>query len=623
MARRGAVRGAETNMAATSRLLRRRFVYWSAVALVWLAALLAMARVLGADGTGPADLVLLACFAGMLPWNVIGFCNAAVGFALLRFARDPVELALPAASVRANPPIRSRLAIVMPVHNENPARVVDHLERTVASLVATREPVDFEVFLLSDTQLPETAAAELAEFERWRARSDRSGRLHYRRRAENVDHKTGNIWEFLTSRGALFDLMLVLDADSIMTGDAIVRLARIMERQPRLGILQQLIVGLPNLSPFARIFQFGMRHGMRAYTIGSAWWQGDSGPYWGHNALIRIAPFMAHCRLPVLPGGPPLGGRMLSHDQAEAVLMRSAGWEVRVLPCEQGSFEENPPTLPDFAKRDLRWCQGNWQYLRFIGWPGIHAMGRLQLGLAILMYVSGPAWILFSLVAFGRASAARWLPPGGESLPGWLGVPALWEPWALLAATMTLVFAPKLAGVTHVLLSSRLRPSYGGGPRIALSSLLELLFSFSLAPILAVSQTIFALGLLGGRAVHWKEQERDSRALPWREAARGLWPHTLLGLLVGVVVWLLGPAASRIWLVLFCAPLVLAVPFAVLTSWTGIGLWLARLGICATPEEIAPHDVVAAAGRVLPPAARRDGTAPGLPEAARAAPPVD
>ena len=623
MVRRGPANGRERSATAPSCPLWRRFVYGSAVGLVWLAALLAMARVLGADGIGPADLVLLACFAGMLPWNVIGFCNAAIGFTLLSFARDPVALVLPGASARGHPSIRSRLAIVMPVHNEIPARVVDHLERTVASLAATRETVDFEVFLLSDTQLPETAAAELAEFERWRARSDCRDRLHYRRRAANVDHKTGNIWEFLESRGEQFDLMLVLDADSIMTGDAVVRLARIMERRPRLGILQQLIVGLPNLSPFARIFQFGMRHGMRAYTVGSAWWQGDSGPYWGHNAMIRIAPFMAHCRLPVLPGGPPLGGRMLSHDQAEAVLMRSAGWEVRVLPCEQGSFEENPPTLPDFAKRDLRWCQGNWQYLRFIGRPGIHAMGRLQLGLAILMYVSGPAWILFSLVAFGRASAARWLPPGGDPLPGWLGAPAGWEPWALLGATMTLVFAPKLAGIAHLLLSGRMRRAYGGGPRITLSSLLELLFSFLLAPILAVSQTIFALGLLGGRAVHWDGQERDSRALPWREAARGLWPHTLLGLVVGAVVGLLGPEASRLWLALFCAPLLLAVPFAVLTSWTGIGLALARLGICATPEELAPLAVAGTADRVPPPAARRDGTAPGLPEAARAAPPVD
>ena len=209
--------------------------------------------------------------------------------------------------------------------------------------------------------------------------------------------------------------MLVLDADSVMSGAAIVRLVRLMEGQPEIGILQQLIVGLPNASPFARIFQFGMRHGMRAHSTGSAWWQGDCGPYWGHNALIRVAPFMAHCRLPLLPGRPPLGGRVLSHDQVEAALMRSAGWQVRAVPDEDGSFEENPPTLSDFVKRDLRWCQGNWQYIHLVTRPGFHAIGRLQLWLALLMYVSGPAWVLFTVLALGRTMLAPRPRAGGRA----------------------------------------------------------------------------------------------------------------------------------------------------------------------------------------------------------------
>ena len=192
-------------------------------------------------------------------------------------------------------------------------------------------------------------------------------RLHYRRRADNAGHKTGNLWDFLRAHGQRFDHMLVLDADSVMSGAAILRLVRIMEQSPEIGILQQLIVGLPNPSPFPRLFQFGMRHGMRAYTVGSAWWQGDCGPYWGHNALIRIAPFMAHCRLPMLPGRPPLGGRVLSHDQVEAVLMRRAGWEVRAARGRGRQLRGEPADALDFVKRDLRWCQGNWQYLKLLG----------------------------------------------------------------------------------------------------------------------------------------------------------------------------------------------------------------------------------------------------------------
>jgi membrane glycosyltransferase len=577
-------------------LRRRRLLFAVLVGGTVTAAVLAMARVLGGDGLGVADSVLLLCFAAMLPWNTLGFWNALVGLGILHGSRDPVGFVSPAVRTPAVGPVRARVALVMPVHNEDPERVVRHLARTVASLEATGEARRFEVFLLSDTRVPEIAAAEEALFRRWRSDAALPNRLHYRRRAGNEGQKTGNLWDFLARHGERFDHMVVLDADSVMSGAAILRLVRVMEGHPEIGILQQLIVGLPNLSAFPRIFQFGMRHGMRAYTVGSAWWQGDCGPYWGHNAVIRVAPFMAHCRLPTLPGRPPLGGRVLSHDQVEAVLMRRAGWQVRVVPDEDGSFEENPPTLSDFVKRDLRWCQGNWQYVHLVGMPGLHVMGRLQLWLAILMYVSGPAWVLFALVGFGRAIAAGVSPavaPQRIAEP-LLGTPAAWEGWALLAATMALVFAPKLAGVAQVLLFPRLRWAYGGGPAVLASTLVELLFSFVLAPIMAVAQTIFVLGMTAGRTIRWEAQLRDPRNLPWGEALHGLWPQTLFGLALGAAVWLLAPEGARIWAVLFCGPLALAVPFAVVTSWVPLGRALARLGICAVPEEIDPPAVVLA-----------------------------
>lgn len=607
------------------RLRRRRRLLAVVTGASFLAALLAMARMLGGDGLGAADVTLLLCFALMLPWNLLGFWNAAIGLALLHGSQDPVAAVTPAAGQPATGPLKARTAIVMPVFNEDPQRVFRHLEATMASLDASGEGEAFTVFVLSDTKDPRIAAEEEALVARCRARSRTPARLHYRRRARNDGHKTGNLWEWLERRGQDFDHMLVLDADSVMSGEAILRLVRIMEAHPRIGILQQLIVGLPNLSPFARLFQFGMRHGMRAFTMGSAWWQGDCGPYWGHNALIRIAPFMVHCRLPTLPGRPPLGGRVLSHDQLEAVLMRRAGFEVRVLPEEEGSFEENPPTLSDFIKRDLRWCQGNWQYLHLVARPGLHLMGRLQLLLAILMYISGPAWMLFSLVGFARAM----LPGPPEAAPALLGQPAAWEGWALLGAMMAVVFAPKLAGVAQVLLTRRLRRLYGGGWRVLASALAELLFSFVLAPIVAVAQTIFVLGMAVGRTIRWEAQHRDTRSLPWREALRGLWPQTLAGLALIAAVWTLAPAGARAWALLLGGPLALAVPFAVLTSWVGWGVLLARWGIAAVPEELAPPPVVTAAGhaRLGRPASPRPAPLPAssgaAPVEAPAAPPVD
>ena len=78
-----------------------------------------------------------------------------------------------------------------------------------------------------------------------------------------------------------------------------------------------------------------------------------------------------------------------------------------------------------------------------------------------------------------------------------------------------------------------MRRAYGGGPRVLVSSLAELLFSFVLAPIVAVAQAVFVVGMALGRTIRWDAQLRDSRSLSWGEAWQGLWPQTLLGLALG------------------------------------------------------------------------------------------
>src|SRR5882672_6088331 len=170
-------------------------------------------------------------------------------------------------------------------------------------------------------------------------------------------------------------------------------MVKIMQADGKLGILQGLVSGLPSTSAFARIFQFGMRLGMQSFTIGSAWWQADCGPYWGHNAAIRIAPFKRYCELPMIPGKGVLRGHVLSHDQIEAALMRRGGYEVRVLPEENLGWEENPPTLIEFLRRDQRWLQGTLQYGFFLFQPGLKFISRFQLGFAMLMFLGSPAWI--------------------------------------------------------------------------------------------------------------------------------------------------------------------------------------------------------------------------------------
>jgi membrane glycosyltransferase len=551
-----------------------------ATVVAWLAHLLA------ADGgLGLLDLLMVTLFALTTPMVALGFWSALIGTLLLRFACDPIGTLVPATRrVRPGAPIRSRVAIVMPVCDEVPDQVLRHLRAVTQDLDASGEAAPFEVFLLSDTRDPAIAAEEAAGFAAWRAADAAPDRLHYRRRTDNQGFKAGNIWDFCERFGGRFEFMIVLDADSVMSAAAIGRLVRIMEAAPEIGILQPLIVGLPSLSPFARIFQFGMRHGMRAYATGTAWWQADEGSYWGHNAIIRLAPFRAQCRLPALPGEPPLGGHLLSHDQLEAVLMRGAGYEVRVLPQEDGSFEQNPPTLPDFVRRDLRWCQGNMQYLKLLGLRGIRPIGRLQLMLAVIMYLASPFWLGFLIL--GLAQTVLGTDPAGGSIDPVLAL-------GLFGLMLGMSFAPKVLGVIDTLLSPERGRAFGGAGRITAGALLEILFSFLLGPVAAVAHTIFIGGLLFGRQVRWNVQQRDGRIVRWMEAWRGLWPQTLMGLLAALVLVLFAPTLLP-WAAPVLAGLILATAFARLTSSRAVGSRLARLGLCATPEEIEPPEAFAA-----------------------------
>jgi membrane glycosyltransferase len=597
-------------------MTRRRLFFAGLVLTTMAAAVAALVYVLAADGLGAIDLLMLAAFLVTLPWTVIGFWNAVIGLLVLHMAPDPVAAVMPLVrDVDGRAPLRGRTALVMPIFEEDPERVIRRLETMTLGLSATGDSGAFEVFLLSDTQDASLALEEARRFAAWKARDPRPEQLHYRRRARNEGHKAGNLWDFVQSSGERFDYMVVLDADSLMTGPALTRLVRLMDAHPNLGILQTLVTGLPSRSAFARLFQFGMRHGMRSYTTGSAWWQGDSGPYWGHNAILRLAPFRDHCRLPTLPGRPPFGGRVLSHDQVEAVLMRRAGYEVRVLPDEHGSFEESPPSLPDFLKRDLRWCQGNMQYTRLLGLPGLRLLGRLQLLLAILMYAAAPAWLAFVLLgttqavirSLGSAESAQAPATFWTANVVAVGI-------GLLAAMLTMTFAPKLAGVAQTLLSPELRRAYGGAPRIIGSTVPELLFSLLISPVVAVVESLFIFGMvLFGRTVVWGGQRRSPREVGFVEACRGLWAPMLLGLVLTAIAWLVVPAALP-WLAPMVTGLLLAAPVTWVTASPALGNWLADHGICATPEEIDPPPELRLAGCARPgperlPSAPRGATA--------------
>jgi membrane glycosyltransferase len=542
------------------------------VGSLWLAAL-----ALTPGGFGILDLAALILFAVILPWMVAGFSNAVIGFIIMRFSADPVAAVLPAASlIGDDQPVTASTAILLCVRNELPLRIIRNLEPMLEGIYASGYGERFHLYLLSDTNDADLAVREEALFSEliasWRDRIA----VSYRRRTVNVGFKAGNIREFCERWGSRHEFAVTLDADSFMSADAIIRLVRIMQVDPRLGILQGLVVGLPSTSLFARIFQFGMRLGMRSYTIGSAWWQSDCGPYWGHNAVLRLEPFIKHCQLPLLSGGGEEERHILSHDQIEAALMRSAGYHVRVMPREDLGWEESPPTLLEFMRRDLRWCQGNMQYWRFLLLPNLRPVSRYQLILAILMFIGSPAWI--GLLALATIALVRCDDPATIMRADAGG--------ALLTWVLVMWFSPKIAGALDVLLSPEERRAFGGAGRFAVNFVIETMYSIVLCPILWISHTIFLFGLLFNRQISWMGQVRDNHAVPLTLALHDLWPQTLVGCIsLGLVL------ASQPWalpyILLLAGGPALAAPFAMVTAWPALGGLATRMGIGRVPEETA------------------------------------
>jgi membrane glycosyltransferase len=554
----------------------RRMLFAVLFAATMAATLALAALALAPGGFDMIDLALLLLFAVTLPWMVAGFWNALIGFLIMRFSADPIAAVMPmAARIRGDEPVTASTAILLCIRNELPERMIRNVEPMLEGLHAAGCAGRFHLYVLSDTSDARISAGEEASFaaltSRWRGRVA----VTYRRRVVNAAYKAGNIREFCERWGRRHDFAVTLDADSFMTADAIVRLVRIMQANPRLGILQGLIVGLPSTSAFARVFQFGMRLGMRSYTIGSAWWQGDCGPYWGHNAVLRLEPFIAHCALPVPSRDGSDDRHILSHDQIEAVLMRAAGYEVRVLPQEDLGWEENPPTLIEFIRRDLRWCQGNMQYWRFLTLPGLKPVSRYQLVLAILMFIGSPAWI--GLLVLGTLAAACADAPASFIRPD--------AGMALFVSVLAMWFSPKIASAIHVLLEPDLRRAFGGAGLFLVNCAIETLYSILLCPILWVGHTIFLTGLLFGREIGWIGQTRDDHAVPFTLALQNLWPHTALGGAALVVLVVTAPTAIPYALFLAGGP-ALSIPFAIATAWPTFGSFAARTGIGRLPEEV-------------------------------------
>jgi membrane glycosyltransferase len=576
-----------------STALQAKSMPWEAVARArrrMLLALIAVATAFAAvvlAGSQPVfqhpflQWVQIALFALLFAWVAAGCFTAVMGFfVLLRGDRH----ALSAADAGNAPlPADARTALIMPICQEDVATVFAGLRATAESLARSHALQSFDIFVLSDSKDEDMIAEERAAFADLRDTIGDSGRIFYRVRKVRTRRKAGNVADFCRRWGRNYRYMVVMDADSVMSGDCLQTLVRLMEKHPTAGILQTAPQAAGHATLHARAQQFAARVTGNLFTIGMQFWQLGEAHYFGHNAIIRVAPFMDHCALAPLKGKGALAGDILSHDFVEAALMRRAGYHVWLVADLVGSYEQQPPHLLAELQRDRRWCQGNLQNARLIAEPGLHAVHRGMLATGAMSYVSAPLWLMYVVLG-----AALWL-VGGNVLftpEGTLavGIPGLW------AGTLTMLVLPRLLGVTAVFMR-RDAHRFGGGLRLVQSAVLEAGLAMLLAPLRMVAHTLFVVGALTGWKLEWKSPPREANDVGWREAAQRFAPVSLIVVAIAGALSLAGSSALM-WMVPVGLPLVLAVPFTVLTGSTGLGERVRRARLLLVPEESSSPTVL-------------------------------
>ncbi|MFC3609479.1 glucans biosynthesis glucosyltransferase MdoH [Stutzerimonas tarimensis] len=531
---------------------------------------------------------VLFLFALLFCWVSVGFWTALMGFFQLLTGRDRYSISAGEVGKARIAP-EARTALVMPIANEDVPRVFAGLRATWESLARSGQGQHFDVFILSDSNDPDTCVAEQKAWLELCREVEGFGRIFYRRRRRRVKRKSGNIDDFCRRWGSQYRYMVVLDADSVMSGDCLASLVRMMEANPHAGIIQSspCAAGMDTL--YARIQQFATRVYGPLFTAGLHFWQLGESHYWGHNAIIRVKPFMEHCALAPLPGKGSMAGAILSHDFVEAALMRRAGWGVWIAYDLPGSYEELPPNLLDELKRDRRWCHGNLMNFRLFLVKGMHPVHRAVFLTGVMSYLSAPLWFLFLVLSTALLAVHKLMEPQYFLQP--MQLFPVWPRWnpeqaiALFSTTMTLLFLPKMLAVLLVWVKGA--EAYGGKLRLLLSMLVEMLFSVLLAPVRMLFHTLFVTAAFFGWSAQWQSPQRAGNATPWSEALVRHGPQMLLGVLWAALVAWLDPVFLW-WLAPIVVALILSAPVSVVSSRMRFGQAARRQRLLLIPEESTP-----------------------------------
>ena len=596
----------------TARRSLRVFVFYSSAVLLTGLVSLLFADLLWRTGWSPSRTVLLVLFVILFLLVAIGCMQAVFGF-VLRLIGDRQRITQ-FTDYRSRTIADTSTAIVFPIYNEDVARVCEGLRVTYESLVETGQIERFDFFILSDSTDPEKWIEEERRWFGLVRNLNALGRIFYRRRFINEGKKHGNVRDFLKTWGKRYRYFIVCDADSIMRGETVVNLVKLMETHPGVGLIQTVPALINAESLFGRMQQFANRLYAPLFITGLNFWAPGFGNYWGHNAIIRTEPFMQYCDLPHLPGRKPFGGQILSHDFVEAALLLRENWQVWFAYDLEGSYEEMPQGLIENAQRDRRWCQGNLQHGMVLFARGLRTTSRLHLLSGVFGYLASPLWLMF-LLTFNWM---RWFHEYTglsditvHAFTPYLNLSATAHAFLIFMICMCVILLPKFLALLDLAWDSKRRREFGGLADATAGVVVETLFSTLHAPLQMLWHTRFVVTNLLGKNVNWETQKRDAEGTSWRQAVHRHWGHTLIGLGWGGLVWWLDEP-SFWWFVPVVTGMILSIPLSVFTSRISWGACARKWGLFLSPEETSPPPEVAELRRRMALAEQAGGT-PGRP----------
>ena len=537
--------------------------------------------------------IIIVLFAILFCWISIGFWTSIMGLILAVIGKDRFTIPIPTDPV-SHIDNTHRTALVMPICNEDVARVFAGLEATYQSLVETGHAACCDFYILSDTNDPDLYVNELKAWADFNAKkADNGCQIFYRHRKRRVKRKSGNIDDFCRRWGHLYEYMMILDADSIMTGDCILKMIAMMEMTPNAGILQSPPKSVRMKTLYGRIQQFANQIYSDIFCSGTHFWQLGEAQYWGHNAMIRLKPFIEHCILsPLQKRKGPL--HILSHDLVEATLMRRAGYGVWIAYNLNGSYEELPGNMIEDLKRDNRWCMGNLINLRLIFKSGITFTHRIMFLTSGMAYISSLLWLIFLifstlLLLVFNISEPQYFYQSNQFYPTW---PKWDEQLAirLLSTTLILLFAPKFFSYGIIIAKTRAK-DVGGIFKLTLSILIEMIWSMILAPIRMIFHSKFVVKAWLGSKIQWKSPSRNDDALTWGESFYFCWPLSILGIIwLAIIIWL-NPQFTY-WYIAILIPLTISPLVIRVSGLSSVGIKAQKAGLFLTPEETHPTRAV-------------------------------